>query len=97
MVNIWEKAISILVGNLNSGRSYLITTVMDQFWKKPPLGQAVFIYLKPVMTTNQEGTLLLEQFSVTGGRIWKSKNLPKNAFVKILCPNKKSLTFNQYW
>ena len=27
MANIWEKAISILVGNLNSGLSYLITTV----------------------------------------------------------------------
>jgi hypothetical protein len=27
MVDIWEKAISILVGNLNSGLSYLITTV----------------------------------------------------------------------
>ena len=26
-LNIWEKAISILVGNLNLGRSYLITTV----------------------------------------------------------------------
>ena len=28
MANIWEKAISILAGNLNSGLSYLITTVM---------------------------------------------------------------------
>ena len=27
MANIWEKAISILAGNLNLGRSYLITTV----------------------------------------------------------------------
>ena len=27
MANIWEKAISILEGNLNSGVSYLITTV----------------------------------------------------------------------
>ena len=27
MANIWEKAISILAGNLNSGRSYHITTV----------------------------------------------------------------------
>ena len=27
MTNIWEKAISILAGNLNSGRSYLITAV----------------------------------------------------------------------
>ena len=27
MASIWEKAISILAGNLNSGRSYLITTV----------------------------------------------------------------------
>ena len=28
MANIWEKAILILAGNLNSGRCYLITTVM---------------------------------------------------------------------
>ena len=27
MASIWEKAISILAGNLNSGRSYLITAV----------------------------------------------------------------------
>ena len=27
LILIWEKFISILVGNLNSGRSYLITTV----------------------------------------------------------------------
>ena len=27
LTNIWEKAISILTGNLNSGGSYLITTV----------------------------------------------------------------------
>ena len=28
MANIWEKSISILAGNLNSGLSYLITTVI---------------------------------------------------------------------
>ena len=27
MANNWEKAVSILAGNLNSGLSYLITTV----------------------------------------------------------------------
>ena len=27
MANVWEKAISILAGNLNAGLSYLITTV----------------------------------------------------------------------
>jgi hypothetical protein len=31
MANIWEKAISILAGNLNSGRSYLITPVRGTF------------------------------------------------------------------
>ena len=31
MANIWEKAISILTWNLNSGRSYLITTVLHCF------------------------------------------------------------------
>ena len=33
MANIWEKAISTLAGNLNSGLSYLITTV-KMFFKK---------------------------------------------------------------
>ena len=36
MANIWEKNISILAGNLNSGLTYPITTVMDaesyQWW-----------------------------------------------------------------
>ena len=35
MASIWEKAISILSGNLNSGRSYLITAV--QIFKRPLL------------------------------------------------------------
>ena len=30
MASIWEKAISILAGNLNSGRSYLITTAASK-------------------------------------------------------------------
>ena len=36
MANIWEKAISILAGNLNSGLSYLITTVTRRYqvWKR---------------------------------------------------------------
>ena len=38
MGNHWEKAISILEGNLNLGRSYLITTVINQMKK-------VIIYL----------------------------------------------------
>jgi hypothetical protein len=34
MANIREKAISILAGNLNLGRSYLITTVKaDKNWQ----------------------------------------------------------------
>ena len=41
MANIWEKAISILAGNLNSGCSYLITTV-DQVEK--------ILYLKKIKT-----------------------------------------------
>ena len=28
MANIWENIVSILAGNLNSGRSYLTTTVL---------------------------------------------------------------------
>ena len=30
MASIWEKAISILAGNLNSSRSYLITAVLSE-------------------------------------------------------------------
>ena len=37
MDNIWEKAISILAGNLNFGRSYLITTVKPTFFYVLPL------------------------------------------------------------
>ena len=34
MANIWEKAISILAGNLNLGSSCLITTVLTiEVWK----------------------------------------------------------------
>ena len=37
MVNIWEKAISILAGNLNLGLSNLITTVLfENFQAKAP-------------------------------------------------------------
>ena len=34
MAIIWEKVISILAGNLNSGRSYLITAVVEKQAKK---------------------------------------------------------------
>ena len=37
MANIWEKAISILAGNLNLGRSYLITTVRIIFGRSKTL------------------------------------------------------------
>ena len=33
MASIWEEAISILAGNLNSGRSYLITAVRNMYVK----------------------------------------------------------------
>ena len=41
MTNIWEKAISILAGNLNLGRIYLITTVTSScmFLRKNTLEQ----------------------------------------------------------
>ena len=39
MANIWEKSISILVGNLNLGRSHLITTVLT--WS-PCIHRSVF-------------------------------------------------------
>ena len=32
MARIWEKAISILAGNLNLGRSYLITAVPETLY-----------------------------------------------------------------
>ena len=34
MANIWEEAISILAENLNLGRSYLITTVMQSSYSE---------------------------------------------------------------
>ena len=35
VASIWEKAISILAGNLNSGRSYLITAVTYRICSLP--------------------------------------------------------------
>ena len=51
MATIWEKAILILVGNLNSGRSYLITAVLTLFFRlwlwghspRPELNEASWI------------------------------------------------------
>ena len=37
MANNWEKAVSILVGNLNSGLCYLITTVFSEPLKQNEL------------------------------------------------------------
>ena len=44
MANIWEKAISILPGNLNSGRSYLITAVKKSFQKSQVGPCTLFVY-----------------------------------------------------
>ena len=53
--SIWKKAISILVGNLNSGRSYFITAVLFHWLK-----------LKP---DRPDPTLLTYQPPYQGGRI----------------------------
>ena len=37
MASIWEKAISILAGNLNSSRSYLITAALKERVSNPSL------------------------------------------------------------
>ena len=47
MAWIWEKAISILAGNLNSGRNYLIAAVMfslmyQYFVKNNPIGLKIY-------------------------------------------------------
>ena len=55
MTSIWKKAISILVGNLNSGRCYLITAVLFHWLK-----------LKP---DRPDPTLLTYQPPYQGGRI----------------------------
>ena len=53
MANIWEKAISILAGNLNLGCSYLITTVTSiHSWYIPRTGtikelrMQIFIFIQ---------------------------------------------------
>ena len=51
LATIWEKAILILVGNLNSGHSYLITAVLTLFFRlwlwghspRPELNEASWI------------------------------------------------------
>ena len=49
MTNIWEKVTSILVGNLNLGHSYLITTVpfrtfSGPLFHTPATGQVLFFW-----------------------------------------------------
>ena len=51
MASIWEKAISILAENLNSGHSYLITAVK---WEYHPFAAAVY-----------GGMLLAEAYSLS--------------------------------
>ena len=48
MTSIWERAISILAGNLNSGRSYLITAVTQTQTENliPRAGQQLDRHLK---------------------------------------------------
>ena len=41
MASFWEKAISILAGNLNSGRSYLITAVLTAHSAARSLHEAI--------------------------------------------------------
>jgi hypothetical protein len=47
MANIWEKAISILAGNLNTGFSYLITTVRLHH-RLSKFDRSVFVNLKAI-------------------------------------------------
>ena len=51
MANIREKAISILVGNLNLGRSYFITTVMEGKMKKYEIYREIVVILKDLYST----------------------------------------------
>ena len=44
MASIWEKAISILAGNLNLGHSYLITAVTECYSLKGKIQKKVFKY-----------------------------------------------------
>ena len=55
MASIWEKAISILAGNLNSGRSYLITTVYSH---------TGLIYIMYLERQNKDKELLSDYFRI---------------------------------
>ena len=41
MAKIWEKAVLILAGNLNSGLSYLITTVICTYLVKTQVNESL--------------------------------------------------------
>ena len=70
MVSISEKAISILAGNLNSGRSYLITAV---FLFLLSVCLSVQLNFGGLRSSEQAGMLPQENLEATGP-IWRAES-----------------------
>ena len=65
MANICETAISILAGNLNLGRSYLITTVLAKF------NLTIFLFwwqFRPIRPRNVPSFILMGTNGIEDGR-----------------------------
>ena len=75
----WEKAISILAGNLNSGRSYLITAVLALLfnWSSAYYGVFLKIRIKLKMYSYINAPTISRYYALgTLKRVWKSELNP---------------------
>ena len=63
MANIWEQAISILAGNLNSSLSYLITTVLELRNFLTILSLCLSLYLCPIAVRTVRTYLIIISYN----------------------------------
>ena len=88
MANIWEKAISILGGNLNSGRSYHITTV-------PILFLPSYSYLGLILGDCSKSAVVLSRVYIDASIAWQTGNLlPREYFLTRKC---SKMGWKQIW
>ena len=99
MVNIWEKAISILAGNLNSGLSYLITAVKSRSIFSKVILHPSFSILQIKQNFWIYNKQVFEQNILSGKTFWglvkKSKNDSKFQNTSFFIGGQKELFFSQ--
>ena len=100
MTNIWEKVTSILMGSLNLGHSYLITTVpfrtfSGPLFHTPATGQVLFFWhsikFQWGMSIHQKLGIILES------EVVQKLSLEKNDFTKKWSPKLIFLNENFFW